>query len=96
MSGHDQTGFAINAAIGQGGGGAGRKVGSGANNGTLTAGGAGTGFGAAGGARGIAGSDGTNDSSAGGLGGAPGSAITGIDKVTITTEGTIIGPRIVI
>jgi len=84
------------ATGGQGGGGAGRKVGSGANNGTLTAGGAGTGFGAAGGARGIAGSDGTNDSSAGGLGGAPGSAITGIDKVTITTEGTIIGPRIVI
>jgi hypothetical protein len=81
---------------GQGGGGAGRKAGSGANNGTLTAGGAGTGLGGAGGARGSAGSAGTNDSSAGGLGGAPGAAIIGIDKVTITTAGTIIGERKII
>jgi hypothetical protein len=84
------------ATGGQGGGGAGRLAGSGANNGSLTAGGAGAGLGGAGGARGIAGSDGANDSNGGGLGGAPGSAITGIDKVTITTEGTIIGPQIVI
>ena len=78
---------------GSGGGGAGRKAGSGANNGTLTAGGAGTGLGGAGGARGSAGSAGTNDSSAGGVGGSPGVAILGIDKVTITTAGTIIGER---
>ena len=80
---------------GQGGGGAGRKAGSGANNGTLTAGGAGSGLGGAAGARGSAGSAGTNSSSAGGLGGDPGAAIIGIDKVTITTEGTILGTRIV-
>ena len=81
---------------GQGGGGAGRKAGSGANNGTLTAGGAGTGLGGAGGARGTAGSAGTNDTNAGGLGGAPGAAILGVDLVTITTAGTIIGERKVI
>jgi hypothetical protein len=81
---------------GQGGGGAGRIVGVGANNGTLTAGGAGTGLGGAGGARGTAGSAGTNNTNAGGLGGAPGAAILGIDKVTITTAGTIIGERKVI
>ena len=80
---------------GQGGGGAGRKAGSGANNGTLTAAGAGAGLGGAGGARGTAGSAGTNDSSAGGAGGDPGAAIIGIDKVTISTEGTILGTRIV-
>ena len=78
------------------GGGAGRKAGSGANNGTLTAGGAGTGLGGAGGARGTAGSAGTNDTNTGGLGGAPGAAIIGIDKVTITTAGTIIGERKII
>ena len=78
---------------GSGGGGAGRKAGSGANNGTLTAGGAGTGLGGAGGARGTAGSAGTNDTNTGGLGGAPGAAIIGIDKVTITTAGTILGER---
>lgn len=81
---------------GQGGGGAGRIVGVGANNGTLTAGGAGTGLGGAGGARGTAGSAGTNDTNAGGVGGAPGAAILGIDKVTITTAGIIIGERKVI
>jgi hypothetical protein len=81
---------------GQGGGGAGRKAGSGANNGTLTAGGAGTGLGGAGGARGTAGSAGTNDNNSGGLGGGAGPAILGIDKVTITTAGTIIGERKVI
>jgi hypothetical protein len=81
---------------GQGGGGAGRKAGSGANNGTLTAGGAGTGLGGAGGARGSAGSAGTNNTNTGGLGGAPGPAILGIDKVTITTEGTILGERKII
>jgi hypothetical protein len=81
---------------GQGGGGAGRKAGSGANNGTLTAGGAGTGLGGAGGARGAAGSAGTNGSNAGGLGGAAGPAILGIDKVTITTAGTILGEQKVI
>ena len=81
---------------GQGGGGAGRLAGSGANNGTLTAGGAGAGLGGAGGARGTAGSAGTNDTNAGGTGGAPGAAILGIDKVTITTAGTIIGERKVI
>ena len=80
---------------GQGGGGAGRKAGSGANNGTITAGGAGSGLGGAAGARGSAGSAGTNSSSAGGLGGDPGAAIIGIDKVTINTEGTILGTRIV-
>jgi hypothetical protein len=78
---------------GSGGGGAGRKAGSGANNGTLTAGGAGAGLGGAGGARGSAGSAGTNNNSAGGVGGSPGAAILGIDKVTITTEGTILGER---
>ena len=81
---------------GQGGGGAGRKAGSGANNGTLTAGGAGAGLGGAGGARGSAGSAGTNNTNAGGLGGAPGPAILGIDKVSITTAGTIIGEQKVI
>ena len=81
---------------GQGGGGAGRKAGSGANNGTLTAGGAGAGLGGAGGARGSAGSAGTNDTNAGGLGGAPGAAIIGINNVAITTAGTIIGERKVI
>jgi len=81
---------------GQGGGGAGRKAGSGANNGTLTAGGAGAGLGGTGGARGTAGSAGTNSSSAGGVGGQPGIAILGIDKVTVSTEGTIIGERKVV
>jgi len=81
---------------GQGGGGAGRIVGVGANNGTLTSGGAGTGLGGAGGARGTAGSAGTNDTNTGGLGGAPGAAILGIDKVTITTAGTIIGEQKII
>jgi hypothetical protein len=81
---------------GQGGGGAGRIVGAGANNGTLTAGGAGAGLGGAGGARGTVGSAGTNDTNAGGLGGAPGAAILGIDKVAITTAGTIIGERKII
>ena len=80
---------------GQGGGGAGSKVGSGANNGTLTSGGAGAGLGGAGGARGTEGSAGTNDTNTGGAGGAPGAAIIGIDNVTISTEGTIIGTRIV-
>jgi hypothetical protein len=78
---------------GQGGGGAGRKAGSGANNGTLTAGGAGAGLGGQGGARGTAGSAGTNSTNAGGAGGQPGIAILGIDKVTISTEGTILGER---
>lgn len=81
---------------GQGGGGAGRVAGAGANNGTLTAGGAGAGLGGAGGARGTAGSAGTNDTNAGGVGGTPGAAILGIDKVTITTAGTIIGEQKVI
>jgi hypothetical protein len=81
---------------GQGGGGAGRKAGTGANNGTLTAGGAGTGLGGTGGARGSAGSAGTNSTNAGGVGGQPGIAILGIDKVTITTEGTILGERKVV
>ena len=81
---------------GQGGGGAGRKAGSGANNGTLTAGGAGAGLGGTGGARGTAGSAGTNNTNAGGLGGAAGPAILGIDKVSITTAGTIIGEQKVI
>jgi len=81
---------------GQGGGGAGRIVGAGANNGTLTAGGAGTGLGGAGGARGTAGSAGTNDTNIGGLGGAAGPAILGIDKVTIATAGTILGEQKVI
>jgi hypothetical protein len=81
---------------GQGGGGAGRKAGSGANNGTITAGGAGAGLGGTGGARGSAGSAGTNSSSAGGVGGAPGAAILGIDNVTLTTAGTIIGEQKVI
>jgi len=81
---------------GQGGGGAGRVAGTGANNGTLTAGGAGAGLGGAGGARGTAGSAGTNDTNAGGVGGAAGAAILGIDNVTITTAGIIIGERKVI
>jgi hypothetical protein len=81
---------------GQGGGGAGRKAGSGANNGTLTAGGAGTGLGGTGGSRGTAGSAGTNSTNAGGAGGSPGVAILGIDKVTITTAGTILGEQKVI
>ena len=81
---------------GQGGGGAGRKVGSGANNGTLTAGGAGTGLGGAGGARGTAGLAGTNGTNTGGAGGAAGAAILGIDKVAIITSGTILGEQKVI
>ena len=81
---------------GQGGGGAGRIVGAGANNGTLTAGGAGTGLGGAGGARGTAGTAGTNSTNAGGQGGGVGPAILGLDNVAITTEGTIIGERKVI
>jgi hypothetical protein len=81
---------------GQGGGGAGRKAGSGANNGTLTAGGAGTGLGGQGGARGTAGSAGTNSTNTGGVGGQPGIAILGIDKVVITTSGTILGERKVV
>jgi hypothetical protein len=80
---------------GQGGGGAGRIVGSGASNGTLTAGGAGAGLGGTGGSRGTVGSAGTNDTNAGGIGGAAGAAIIGIDKVTISTAGTILGTRIV-
>jgi hypothetical protein len=59
----------------------------------LTAGGAGAGLGGQGGARGTAGSAGTNSTNAGGAGGQPGSAILGIDKVTISTEGTILGER---
>ena len=81
---------------GQGGGGAGRINGTGANNGTLTAGGAGAGLGGAGGARGTAGSAGTNSTNAGGNGGSAGPAILGIDKVTITTAGTILGEQKVI
>lgn len=81
---------------GLGGGGAGQVIGQGANNGTMTAGGAGAGLGGAGGARGTAGSAGTNDTNAGGVGGAPGAAIMGINKVTINTEGTIIGTRTVV
>jgi hypothetical protein len=81
---------------GQGGGGAGRIAGAGANNGTLTAGGGGAGLGGAGGARGTAGSAGTNNTNAGGLGGSAGPAILGIDKVSITTAGTILGERKVI
>ena len=81
---------------GSGGGGAGSKAGSGANNGTLTAGGAGAGLGGQGGARGTAGSAGTNSTNAGGVGGQPGIAILGIDKVAIITAGTIIGERKVI
>jgi hypothetical protein len=81
---------------GQGGGGAGRKAGSGANNGTLTSGGAGTGLGGTGGARGTAGSAGTNNTNTGGLGGQPGAAILGIDKVAIITSGTILGEQKVI
>ena len=78
---------------GQGGGGAGAVVGSGANNGTSTAGGAGAGLGGAGGARGTAGSAGTNENNAGGVGGEAGIAIIGYDKVTLNVEGTILGPR---
>ena len=81
---------------GQGGGGAGRIVGQGANDGTLTAGGAGAGLGGAGGARGAAGSAGTNDTNTGGVGGGAGSAIIGINNVIIETEGTILGPRVVV
>jgi hypothetical protein len=62
----------------------------------LTAGGAGAGLGGAGGARGTAGSAGTNDTNAGGLGGAPGPAILGIDRVAITTTGTILGEQKII
>jgi hypothetical protein len=81
---------------GQGGGGAG--LGVGANNGTTTTGGAGAGLGGAGGDRGAGGVDGTNGSSAtgatlGGIGGVAGVAITGYRYVTISTEGTILGPR---
>ena len=78
---------------GQGGGGAGSVAGSGANNGTLTAGGAGAGIGGQGGARGTAGVAGTNENNAGGVGGPAGVAIVGYDKVTLNVEGTILGPR---
>ena len=81
---------------GQGGGGAGRIVGVGANNGTLTVGGAGAGLGGSGGARGTTGSAGTNSTNAGGVGGGAGPAILGVDRVVIITEGTIIGERKVI
>ena len=79
---------------GQGGGGA--AYGTGANPGTLSAGGAGqtvsgAGDGGAGGAPGSAGSAGTSSSSAGGAGGKPGWAILGADQVTFTTVGTITG-----
>ena len=81
---------------GQGGGGAG--LGVGANNGTTTTGGAGAGLGGAGGNRGAGGVGGTNGSSAtgatlGGIGGVAGVAIKGYRYVTISIEGTILGPR---
>ena len=80
---------------GQGGGGA--AYGTGANNGTLSAGGAGqtvsgAGNGGAGGAPGSAGSAGVSSSSAGAAGGKSGWAILGADQVTFTTVGTITGP----
>lgn len=79
---------------GQGGGGA--AYGTGANPGTLSAGGAGqtvsgAGDGGSGGAPGVAGSAGVSDSSAGGAGGKPGWAILGADQITFTTVGTITG-----
>lgn len=79
---------------GQGGGGA--AYGTGANPGTLSAGGAGAvssaGDGGTGGAPGVAGSAGASSSSAGGAGGKSGWAILGADQVTFATEGTITGP----
>ena len=78
---------------GQGGGGAG--YGSGANNGTESSPGAGTGNGGSGGARGTVGGAGTSSSNPGGAGGLAGPALKGIGKITITTAGTIAGPRIV-
>jgi hypothetical protein len=79
---------------GQGGGGA--AYGVGANNGTLSAGGAGqtvsgAGDGGAGGAPGAKGSTGVSSSSAGAAGGNPGWAILGADKITFSTVGTITG-----
>ena len=77
-------------------GGGGAAYGTGANPGTLSAGGAGqtvsgAGNGGAGGAPGSAGSAGTSSSSAGGAGGKPGWAILGADQVTFATAGTITG-----
>jgi len=77
---------------GQGGGGAGAVPGNGGNNGTLTAGGAGLGFGGAGAARGTRGTDGTNNNNSGGLGGESGPAVVGILNTTFTVTGTRIGP----
>jgi len=77
---------------GDGGGGAGYS--SGANDGTLSAAGAGASLGGAGGAIGVAGSAGTADTNPGGVGGKPGPAIKGINLTTVSTEGTITGPRI--
>lgn len=74
------------AGGGKGGGGAG--FGTGANNGTLTSGGAGAIAGGVGGSAGNPGSPGT----AGGAGGAAGYAIVGRPLIDITTTGTIIGP----
>ena len=79
---------------GQGGGGAGAIVGTGANNGTATTGGAGSGYGGQGGALGQPGTAGTNNSggSGGGVGGAAGAAIVNSINVQYLVTGTIIGP----
>jgi len=77
---------------GQGGGGAG--LGAGANAGTLTAAGAGAGNGGNGGAQGSAGANGINDTNNGGKGGTAGASIMGTTKLTITTNGTILGPQL--
>jgi len=77
---------------GQGGGGAG--LGAGANAGTLTAAGAGAGNGGTGGAQGSAGVNGTNDTNNGGQGGTAGASIMGTTRITITTNGIILGPRL--
>jgi hypothetical protein len=76
---------------GAGGGGAG--FGPGANAGTATTGGAGAGNGGAGGSNGANGTAGANAGSAGGAGGIGGKAIVGYAKLTVTVEGTIVGPR---
>lgn len=77
---------------GQGGGGAG--LGAGANAGTLTAAGAGAGNGGTGGAQGSAGANGTNDTNNGGAGGTAGASLMGTTRITITTNGTILGPKL--
>ena len=79
---------------GQGGGGA--AYGTGANNGTLSAGGAGqtvsgAGNGGTGGAPGASGSAGASSSSAGAAGGKPGWAILGAERITYSTVGTLTG-----